>query len=167
MSDPEEDEAADLQRLYRRYVGLLRRRALRLLRDEQLAEDLTQEAFVRWIEYHRGGGSARDASAFLFRTTTNLALNYLRDRKNRGRLLDQKVAPAQELGGKTAGQRADEIAVRKVIAESDEEGARIALLYYVDGMNQDEIAEHLGMQRRTVGRRLERFVADARSAMGG
>ena len=37
---------------------------------------------------------------------------------------------------------------------------------FVDGMNYDEVADALGISRRTVSRRLERFVEGARRCLG-
>jgi RNA polymerase sigma-70 factor (ECF subfamily) len=55
---------------------------------------------------------------------------------------------------------------RTVLARFDEDTQAVAVGVYVDGMNHDEVAEALGISRRTVSRRLERFVEGARKFLG-
>jgi len=76
------DEAA-FDVLYHRYAEKVRLRLRRIVREDSLAEDLVQEAFLRvWsrAEQWRGTGSF---SGWLSRLTTNLALNYLRSIRRR------------------------------------------------------------------------------------
>jgi RNA polymerase sigma-70 factor (ECF subfamily) len=139
--------------LYRRHVTMVRRRALRLLGSPGAADDVAQQAFVQLIEYRRQGGTDRETPAFLYRTATNLALNVLRDGKRRRELLGAHWAGPEA----TVEATSDRIAMRKVLALVPEEEAQIASYYYVDGLEHQEIADLLGLERRTVGRRLERF----------
>ena len=69
------------EQLYRLHSGRIYGLCFRLCNDREMAEDLTQEAFVlAW----RKLGSFRGESAFgswLYRISTNVALSYLRKRK--------------------------------------------------------------------------------------
>jgi RNA polymerase sigma-70 factor (ECF subfamily) len=56
--------------------------------------------------------------------------------------------------------------VRQLLLEVPEQLREIAVYYYVDQMDQEEIAALLGVSRRTVGNRLEEFKAAARAAGG-
>ena len=89
----------EAEEVYRAHIGLMRRRATQILRSESLGEDLAQESFMRWVHYRNKGERETDTAAFLYRTTTNLAINHLRDRKNRARLLKEKVAPNKTVSG--------------------------------------------------------------------
>ncbi len=68
---------------------LLRHRAplinyfLRLLRDPGLAEDLTQEVFLRVYQARHRYQPEAQFTTWLYRIATNLALNAIRDRKPR------------------------------------------------------------------------------------
>jgi RNA polymerase sigma-70 factor (ECF subfamily) len=152
MSSAEEIDSA-----YRRHLTMVRGRALRLLGSEAAAADVAQETFVKLIEYRRKAGPEDNTAAFLYRLVTNLALNRLRDTRRRAELLDS-AAPV----GASSPEPTDRLALRKVLAAVGEEEAQIAAYYYVDGLEQEEIAALLGLERRTVGRRLERFCVKAR-----
>lgn len=150
----------DVNELYATHIGLLRRRAARLVRNEELAKDLAQEAFVSFVLQQKKGAKAESAPALLFRTVTNLALNALRDRKTRERILREKVH--QPEGAAEPNQPELRADIRWVLGQVDPDNAIVAIHHYIDGMDQDEIAALVGVPRRTVGRRLERFAKQAR-----
>ncbi len=147
----------EIARLYRRHLTMVRNRGLRLLGDVSAAEDVAQEVFVTFLSKSRAGLSADNASALLYRMTTNRALNLLRDGKRRRELLDANTQAAATVTPE-AERRID---LRRALAELPLELATIATYYYVDGMEQAEIAELLTMNRRTVSRRLDGFRTQA------
>ncbi len=132
---------------------MVRKRAERLLGDAVAAEDVAQDTFVRYLRFRRRDQSARDLAALLYRIATNLSLDRLR-RRSRKRALLERYTPPPPCNPSPLDDR---IALRQALAVTGRREAEIAAYYYVDGMQQDEIARLLGMQRRTVGRRLERF----------
>jgi RNA polymerase sigma-70 factor (ECF subfamily) len=146
----------DVSALYRRYVTLVRRRCARLVGDGAHAEDLAQEVFVSYFERRRRGELPDDPAAWLYRIATNRSLNALRDSKRRIAIL--AAEPHCDATSPTHDARLD---VRRVLAEVDPQLATIAVYYYVDGMDQQEISELLDVHRRTVSRRLEEFRAAA------
>ena len=147
--------------LYRKHITMIRHRARYLLKNEQAAEDIAQETFLKFLNYQQKGGTAQETAAFLYRTATNLALNRIRDSKRRRELL------AQNTPEKRTHERdpTDRMALERVLCQASAEEAQIAVHYYIDGMTQHEIAELLGIQRRTIGRRLERFNQLSRSIL--
>jgi RNA polymerase sigma-70 factor, ECF subfamily len=151
---------SDIGEAYRCHIAMVRGRALRILGVEATAQDVAQEAFVKLLEYRRRGPLEDNTSAFLYRVATNLALNRLRDSKRR-----QELLLAQSQTGSTVDEPIDRVALRKVLGLVGKDEAEIAIYYYVDGMEQEEIAELLHMERRTVGRRLERFCVRARKLL--
>jgi RNA polymerase sigma-70 factor (ECF subfamily) len=80
-----EGDASSFDELLRRYRTPLVKYFCRMLRDEALAEDLAQEAFLRvYNARHRYRPDAR-FTTWLYRIATNLALNAIRDAKGRQR----------------------------------------------------------------------------------
>ncbi len=140
---------------------MVRSRALRLLKDEATASDIAQETFVRLIEHRKKKRSEDNTAGFLYRTATNLALNHLRDGKRRRVLL-----ASQDWHEATPAVAHQQIALREAFGRAKPEDSTVASYYYVDGLEHQEIADLLGMQRRTVGRRLERFRITALSILG-
>lgn len=67
-----------------RYERRLLRLILQFIRDEDLAEDLAQETFVRAYKSFDQFDPSRRFGPWLFRIGVNLTLDYLRRRKRRG-----------------------------------------------------------------------------------
>jgi RNA polymerase sigma-70 factor (ECF subfamily) len=142
-----------LSEVYGRYSRTVYRRALQLLGDPEAARDATQDVFVRVM---RAGGvvpADPTPTAWLYRVTTNLCLNRLRDRTRQAALLasnyaaDAPVPPAGEVRA----------ALAQVLERVPEELQDLAIYFFVDGLTYDEIAPLLGISRRTVSNRLAAF----------
>ncbi|MFO0745965.1 MAG: sigma-70 family RNA polymerase sigma factor [Myxococcota bacterium] len=144
----------DLGHLYRSHITMIRRRCRRIVGDEPMADDLAQDVFVTYAEKYGAGPSPERAGALLYAMATNRAINALRDGRRRRELLAAE-GPAAEAGPAAPSDAG--IDVRRVLAHVDPELAAIAVYYYVDGMDQDEIADVTALHRRTVSRRIEAF----------
>jgi RNA polymerase sigma-70 factor (ECF subfamily) len=142
-----------LDQIYERYSRSVYRRALQLLGDPERARDATQDVFVRVMR--AGGAVPADPTptAWLYRVTTNLCLNWLRDRARQESLLASKFPVDAEV--RPAGEA--RAAVAQVLARVPEELQDVAIYFFVDGLTYDEIAPLLGVSRRTVSNRLSAF----------
>lgn len=156
-------ELAPIEELYRRHGAMVLRRARRILGEEEAARDAMQEVFVKVMRDRESFRGEASPVTWLYKVTTNLCLNKIRD-ASRQRALLAENAPAREVSGGVAPE--DRAAVATLIASLPDELREIAVYYYVDEMNQDEIAEIAGVSRRTVGNRLEEFRMAARAALG-
>ena len=72
-------DRGELEALYRSYGALVKRRARGILGDEQEAQDAMQEVFVRVIAAMGEFRGQSQPSTWLYRITTNLCLNRIRD----------------------------------------------------------------------------------------
>jgi RNA polymerase sigma-70 factor (ECF subfamily) len=95
---------------------------------------------------------------YLYRAVTNRCLNLLRDRNNRERLLAQEQTT---LAG-TARVRCDDQVIglqllTRLAERLDTSHMEIMVCRFLDDMSQEEIAEHLDLSRKTVGKRLQRI----------
>jgi RNA polymerase sigma-70 factor (ECF subfamily) len=80
----------------------------------------------------------------------------MRDESNRARLLDANdiTPPARTAcDERTIGHDL----LRKLVRELDEAHCEVLAYRYLDDMTQDEIAELLGLSRKTIGKRLDRI----------
>jgi RNA polymerase sigma-70 factor (ECF subfamily) len=157
---------AEIEDLYRRYGALVRRRARSILGDDHEAQDAVQEVFVRVIAAMAEFRGQSQPSTWLYRITTNLCLNRIRDsRRRRDRLAE---AAEENRDAPTHAGPAPEArtTLRTVLARVEEELAQVAVFYYVDDMDQAEIASVLGVSRRTIGYRLDRFREEALRVLG-
>lgn len=156
-----------VERLYREYGGLIHRRCRRILRNEDLAWDATQEVFARAIRnWDRFDGDSTRLT-WLSRIATNHCLNEIRNRKGRQEKLDQRSHEAPGAGSGPATQASLEVldVVRAVMEDMDPDLQRLAVLYWFDEMTQAEIAQEVGLSVPTVRKRLRLFVDRARRTL--
>lgn len=143
--------------LYRKFGGAIFSRCRRLLKDDALAEDATQEVFVRVLRHIESAPDDATALAWIYRISTNYCLNSLRDRSRQA----EPTAPEELPEGDGASPEAalqDRGTAMKLISRAPEKLQEVALLYYVDGLEQEQVASTLGISRRTVINRLQEFV---------
>lgn len=141
---------------YERHGRALLRKAERVLQSRADAQDLVQALFLDLLQSERRETEVVLDLPYLFRAVTNRCLTFLRDAKNRERLLREHDVPL--LGG--ARVRADERAIGvdmlcKLVCVLDEETTQVVVYRYLDEMTQEEIADLTGVSRKTVGKRLE------------
>lgn len=82
-----------IEQLYRRYGPTVLRRARAILGNEDMARDLLQEVFVQVVEQKGRFRGEASPMTWIYRITTNLALNRLRDGRRRDQLLRERQAP--------------------------------------------------------------------------
>ena len=136
----------DLVRLYQADAF---RFAWHLTRDRPLAEDVTQEAFLRAFRFLRGFRGDRKFGSWLFSIVRNCAMDALR-RRDRARPWDEETIP-RAVADATA--RAElEVALRSISTEHRE----TFLLVEVFGLSYQETADVLGLAVGTVKSRMFR-----------
>ena len=131
------------------------RYALGLMREPGLAEDVTQEVFIRL--YRNLDAAQRDQMmrAWLLRVTTNVARNLLRGR-TRSQARDDSFATHRVQSTEIEGvdgelQRQAEIGrTRRALARL-KEPQRNCLLLRNEGLSYKEIAASLGIREASVG----------------
>ena len=160
------DDQAAYRRLLAKYerpvYGLVRR----MVRDEEQARDLAQEAFIRAFKNLRQFDQERKFSSWLFRIANNLCIDHYRRRKldtvpmvrhSEGEveetwdLPDDSPGPAEIFSDRELGRRL------LAAVESLPPGYRIViLLRHQQGLAYDEIAESLDLPLGTVKARIHR-----------
>ncbi len=156
--------SGELGQLFLTHGPAVYRRALRLLCNHQDAEEATQEVFIRVLRGADGFAGQSQISTWLYRITTNYCLNQIRDRRRRRELFAEHAVDAH---GPDPASPSDVALLRRLLAEADEEQARVAIYIYMDGMTHEEVAEVLSVSRRTVGNQLARFHSWAERRLGG
>jgi len=155
--------------LHRRYYAGLWHVAHQLLRDEALAEDVVQEAFIkahRQIRRFRGDAKF---STWIYRITQNQARDVLRKQQRRGKWLglfplngasDDPDAPEIDAvdQGRTASEDAalgdDRAALAKALATLNPDHRAVVELRLIQGFSTEETARILKLKKGTVLSRL-------------
>jgi RNA polymerase sigma-70 factor (ECF subfamily) len=105
-------------------------------------------------------GDRETVLPWIYRVATNHCLNQRRNAARRGDGLD---APPLELAAEHSPDALpDRQLVQGLLSRFDTTTQSVAVGVLVDGMEQEEVAQLLGLSRRTVGRKLVRFLEQAR-----
>jgi RNA polymerase sigma factor (sigma-70 family) len=146
-SRPDTAAATDLKGVYQRHGRAVLAHCKRLLGSAAAGEDATQEVFVRALRQAGRWPPAAEVRPWLFRIATNYCLNELRGRRLRAN------GPSQ-LATALPGNLEDCLMARSEMEQLldglPQRARDVARLTYVDGMLQHEVAQTLGVSRRTV-----------------
>jgi RNA polymerase sigma-70 factor (ECF subfamily) len=146
---------AELAECYRRFGTLVLRRCKSSLRGHADAGDVQQEVFVRLWRYGAHYREAESKVAFLYRITDRCCLDLL---SRRGVLRETPLddaapeALAIEPAQRSLVEHRD--VVRRFLSHFDERVKQVAVLRYVAGMTQEEIADAVGLSRQTIFQKL-------------
>lgn len=69
------------QELYNRYSSMVHAYCMRVLNDQELAEDFFQETFIKFFQHVKSNHQSSNVPGFLITIARNLLLNYKRDKR--------------------------------------------------------------------------------------
>ncbi len=151
-----DDDGVALDELVRRKTRPLVHLAQRILGDGEEARDVVQLAFLRVWSHRRRYDQRFSPNTWLYRITTNLAIDHLRARRSREQALrpfgQVALARAQgqaERGGGILRQDIERLfaALMPLLAEKQRAAF---ILRELEGLSSSEVAEILGCRESTV-----------------
>lgn len=150
----------ELSDLYEEYETMLRRYALRLTRDQDRADDLVQETFIRAMGHLQLLGllNRHQRRAWLYRTLKNLFLDELNARQRQENLTAQ-LAWQMPLVGELPAEAMSPNPFDLV----PEQYRDVVEKRYRQGLNSRKIAKELGIPDATVRSRLHLALKKLRS----
>ena len=151
-----------LAELYEKHAAAVYGRCRWLLKDDAEAKDALQDVFVKALRGLEEFRASASPSTWILRIASHHCLNLLRARKALWR--KQLEAVQQDRKVETESPDRREL-VRMLLAAAPEEAQEVAVMYYVDELTQEEIAQALGRSLPTVRKRLQQFLECARAAM--
>ena len=160
--------------LYDRYGDLVYSTALRVLRDAHLAQDISQEIFVRiWRKPESYVAERGRFLTWLISVTRNRAVDEVRSRGRRQRYEtaspeeQERELPAGEANDPALNAQLAEQAhvVRAALAELPPEQRQVIELAYFGGLTQQEIADRLSQPLGTVKTRIRLGMQKLRAAL--
>jgi len=165
-------ELAAFEELVSRYERRVYSLALRMLRNEHDAEDVTQQAFLSALESLTGFREEASFSTWLLRITAHAALKVIRKRKGLPTVSLEEATEPQEgydtvphpeyiadwrlSPEKLAGQNETGRLIEEALAQLDEKHRLVFLLRDVEGLSVKETAEATGISEANVKVRLLR-----------
>jgi len=169
-------EIVALEQLYDRYALLVFSVGVRVLQDRQLAEDVTQEVFLRLWRRPEAYDPARGRLlSWLMSVTRNRAIDELRRRVRRD--LSEEPGDPQVWLMRTEAPHEDPLiaahlaelraVVRRAMADLPPPQRDVIELAYFGGLTQTEIAERTGTPLGTVKTRVRLAMQKLRDTLEG
>lgn len=151
--------------MYDRHVDRVFRLAYRMAGDEALAQDITQDTFIRAFDRIDGFRGASSLSTWLYAIANSVALNALRKVK-RLRAREAGLDEGAEIGAPDRRAEPDlKDRLREAIDELPVKYRNVFVLHDVEGFTHVEIAGMLGIEVGTSKAQLSRARAKLRTAL--
>lgn len=152
----------DIDLIVRRHECTLRRFVISRIGRVADVDDLVQEVFIRFARRNPGQAIER-LEAYLFQAANNL----IRDRARRQQVRRVAAAEAEDAGRPLAPHSPEQVLidretlaqVRNALTDLPERTRHVFLLYRVDGLRHQDIADALGMSVSAVEKDVRRAMA--------
>tara|TARA_B110000483_G_C18115971_1_gene511634 strand:+ start:242 stop:736 length:495 start_codon:yes stop_codon:yes gene_type:complete len=144
-----------LNRLYTFYHRIVFIHCLKILQNEQIAHDMTQDIFIK---IHKNLPSFRGDSKYstwIHTITKNTCYDHLRNTKRRFFLLEEPKNYLWNLEKDSGNDTFIRAVLTKELERIPTVLAKILHLKYMMGLNQSEIAIELGISRVAVSKRIQ------------
>ncbi|MEZ4811796.1 MAG: RNA polymerase sigma factor [Allomuricauda sp.] len=148
-----DDKAISL--LYEHYGDTLFGVAYKVVKDEELAQDVLQESFIKiWKKADTYDASKAKLFTWLFRITRNTAIDKLRSVNNKSdREVQMDVSDVYKLG--VDGIRPDHLDVQENLDKLEPKYRIVLEALFFEGMTQQEASEELDIPLGTIKSRLK------------
>ena len=156
---------SDPAQAFERHHRAVYRFLFRMSGDRAVAEELTQDTFLRAVRMAAAphGWNANSERSWLFRVARNLLLNHRRNDERRPRYSPIEDAEVRDV---RAGAQEDKAALREAIAALAIADREVVLLRELGGLTYEEIAGVTDTTADAVRSRLHRARLALRDALG-
>lgn len=146
------DKRKLFSRIYDKHIDKIYRFVLIKVNSQEIAEDLTSEAFSRtWVTFKEKGEEIENIQAFLYKTAKNLVIDYYR-KKGKFQVVSANnpaiIDPRQDLE-RSAILNSDIELIRKALSNLKEDYQNAIIWYYLDDLSISDVSELLGRTKET------------------
>lgn len=156
--------------LYDRYRILVHRTALAITGDEEAANDLLQDVFLRLHRFASHIDPERPLEPWLYRMTANLSYTWIKRRRRWFSPLEDLAewfaGPAKNLPYEVVESRDDWETVQKAVLNLPLSQRVVVVLYYLNDLSLQEISDALDVPVGTVKSRLHYGRLTLRRSLG-
>lgn len=157
--------------LYTRYSAALYGVVLKVVGDEQTAQDVLQEAFVKiWNNVEQYDATKARLYTWMMNIARNAAIDKLR---SKGEIMKSKIRSEEDLvhnneeWNMRTEQATDTIGLHKMVGELRPEQEAVVRLAYFKGYTMDEISQTLEIPVGTVKTRMRSAIKQLRTFFSG
>lgn len=131
--------------------------------ERELAQDMTQDVFLKAWSYMQQKRSVENVRAFLYRIADNLVIDWYRKRKSQSldALMDEGFEPKDT--GNTIEQQTEISIVLAKLQSMEEHDRKLITLRFVEGLSPKEIGAIVGESENAVSVRLHRTLKKLRA----
>ena len=141
--------------LYDNYSGALLSVIQNIVSEEELANDVLQEVFVKiWKQIESYDSSKGRLFTWMLNIARNASIDMVRSKGFQNSRQNRELTEDVYSAGGTSETKTDQIGLRKVVYSLKEEYRVLVELSYFQGFTQDEIAKMLNIPLGTVKTRL-------------
>lgn len=143
--------------IYHAYSLLIYRRILQMTKIESVAEEITQEVFVRLWEKRALIDPGQQFRAYLFKIAANLVVDFYRKASRDAALkaiISQSMERSSEISGDTLLETEREHIVRQAIETLPDRQRQIFQLCKMEGKSYEEAGIQLGISTATINNQL-------------
>ncbi|WP_429843459.1 RNA polymerase sigma factor SigX [Brevibacillus sp. FIR094] len=161
-----EDQADTFQELFTTYYPFVVRQIMRIVKDQQTAEDIAQDVFLSF--YHTDRTVIEHIPAWLSKSALYAAYNYLRSEKRRYARQERSASEQEHVSPSTEEMwlaKESQSIVRDVLEELDERERTLLVMKY-SGFPYAELAKATGTPISSVGTLLARAKSKFRTIYG-
>ena len=158
------DKAISL--LYEHYGDALYGVAYKVVRNEEIAQDVLQESFVKiWNKAHTYDPAKAKLFTWLFRITRNSAIDKIRSLSNKSdREIQLDVSDVYNVGVEDI--RPELIDMKKQLDQIEPKYRLVLEALFFEGMTQQEASDELGIPLGTIKSRLKIGLRELRKIYG-
>ncbi len=165
------DSRKKFSHIYDRYINKIYKFVFFKVNSQEIAEDLTSEAFSRtWVVFKEKQGGIRNVRAFLYKTANNLVIDHYRQ-KGRVSIVSVNnpsvptiVDPSQDLE-KHVLLNSDMGEVRQALLHLKEDYQNVIICHYLDDLSISEISVILNRSKQATRVLLHRALKALRTAI--
>lgn len=140
-----------LSYIYDAYSGALYGILLRMTQNEQLAQDLLQECFVKIWRYHAKYDSSKGSIfTWMLNLTRNHCIDYMRSKRNKNQQKNRAMDSVVYQLHTDDNFNPNHIGVQEILKSLPDEQRKVIQLSYFEGYTQKEISEDFDIPLGTV-----------------
>ena len=154
--------------LYDNYSGALLSIILNIVNDEELANDVLQEVFVKvWKQIESYDSSKGRLFTWMMNLTRNLTIDTLRSKgyKKQSKIHSDEKSVNNFSDNTNTAEKFDAMGIRKQLTLLKNDQKQIIDLAYFGGFTQDEISKQLGVPLGTVKTRMRAAILELRKLL--
>jgi RNA polymerase sigma-70 factor (ECF subfamily) len=164
----QQGDPAAFSELYGRYASHVLRFLMARLRDHELAQDLTQEVFIRILKAIGGFRYQGERSflSWMFAIASNVMISYVRRAKATHISLDEELELADPHGQAAVSGIVNRVSLQQAMSRLTEDQQQVLLLRFYADLSNAEIARQIGKTEGAVKALQHRALQTLQQIMG-